>query len=286
MESEQNLFEKSDPRPGAIAHEVAGLRWLANAQRGARVVRLYGVQQTDSGAQLTEERVLPFHYNIYQAAAFGEALARTHLAGAPWMYCPPQVGVPELGYEGDAYDGPGYIGGAPLQFAPKPVDPVPTGGDQRDRNWARQFALLRIRPYIEPSLRSGALTRQQAQVIERLCARLESGELVSALPSRLRHPAARIHGDLWCGNVIWTPQGVLIDPAAQGGHPLDDLAALALFGQDNLESIFDGYTEICPLDDDFRQRLPLHQMHLLMVHVQLFGGSYSSQAVRHAELYI
>ena len=40
---------------------------------------------------------------------------------------------------------------------------------------------------------------------------------------------ARIHGDLWSGNVMWTAdsgqsEAVLIDPAAHGGHREEDLA--------------------------------------------------------------
>ena len=48
--------------------------------------------------------------------------------------------------------------------------------------------------------------------------------------------AARTHGDLWTGNVMWTPdRAVLIDPAAQGDHAAEDLAALAAFGCPPLE---------------------------------------------------
>ena len=99
-------------------------------------------------------------------------------------------------------------------------------------------------------------------------------------------PPARIHGDLWAGNVLWGPDGaVLIDPAAHGGHPEADLAALALFGAPHLGTILGAYAEEAGLDAGWRRRTPLHQLHLLLLHAVLFGGGYVDRtldAVRQA----
>ena len=79
---------------------------------------------------------------------------------------------------------------------------------------------------------------------------------------------------LWSGGRGW-----LIDPAAHGGHRETDLAMLDLFGAPELDEILRGYTETAPLAEGWRSRVPLHQLHPLLVHVCLFGGGYTAQLV-------
>ena len=128
-----------------------------------------------------------------------------------------------------------------------------------------------------------------------MCARLADGDFdapQSELTRRCaqergdRAAVARTHGDLWSGNVMWTPDGaVLIDPAAQGGHAEEDLAALAVFGCPHLERITAAYHEASPLADGWRGRTGLHQMHIIMVHCFLFGRSYVPEATAIARRY-
>jgi fructosamine-3-kinase len=100
-------------------------------------------------------------------------------------------------------------------------------------------------------------------------------------------PASRLHGDLWSGNVLWTADdAVLIDPAAHGGHREADLAMLALFGAPHLERVLAAYDEAAPLADGWRERVPLHQVHPLLLHAVLFGGSYAAQTLRAARRYV
>jgi fructosamine-3-kinase len=98
---------------------------------------------------------------------------------------------------------------------------------------------------------------------------------------------ARLHGDLWSGNVMWTPDGVvLIDPAAHAGHLETDLAMLALFGCPHYDTILAGYQEVRSLKPGWRNRIGLHQLFPLLAHVVLFGGGYAGQthAAAHAAL--
>jgi len=95
-------------------------------------------------------------------------------------------------------------------------------------------------------------------------------------------PPALLHGDLWAGNVHWSAAGpaYLIDPAVHGGHRETDLAMLALFGCPLLERILAAYDEAAPLADSWPDRVPLHQLHPVVVHAALFGGGYGAQAGR------
>ncbi|MGC1288154.1 MAG: fructosamine kinase family protein, partial [Streptosporangiaceae bacterium] len=89
-----------------------------------------------------------------------------------------------------------------------------------------------------------------------------------------------IHGDCWSGNVLWSGgRGWLIDPAAHGGHRETDLAMLALFGAPFLDRLISCYQEVAPLAGGWRERVPLHQLHPLLVHVCLFGAGYRTAAL-------
>lgn len=109
--------------------------------------------------------------------------------------------------------------------------------------------------------------------VDAVADRCEAGEFDDA------DQPARLHGDLWSGNVTWTPDGVvLIDPAAHGGHRETDLAMLALFGCPHLDAVLDGYESVQPLREGWRERAALHQLYPLLAHVALFGGGFARQA--------
>ncbi|MFM8350416.1 MAG: fructosamine kinase family protein, partial [Actinomycetales bacterium] len=112
--------------------------------------------------------------------------------------------------------------------------------------------------------------------IQRLGDQLADGRV------RLCGPAedpARLHGDLWSGNLLWRSRDVVvIDPSAHGGHRESDLAMLALFGLPFLDVVLEGYQEVWPLSAGWQERVPLHQLYPLLVHATLFGGSYGATA--------
>jgi fructosamine-3-kinase len=114
-------------------------------------------------------------------------------------------------------------------------------------------------------------------------------ELVAERIAELAGPAekpARLHGDLWGGNVMADTQGEpwLIDPTAYGGHREVDLAMLRLFGAPS-DRILDAYEEAAPLAEGHEERVGLWQLFPLLVHAALFGGHYAAQVEQTARRY-
>jgi fructosamine-3-kinase len=120
-------------------------------------------------------------------------------------------------------------------------------------------------------------------------ARLGDGDLVARLDrlttrrDRFGPPErpARLHGDLWWGNVGRGRGGepVIFDPAVYGAHREIDLAMLALFGAVS-DRFLGAYQEVWPLAPEWESRVTLWQLYPLAVHAVLFGGSYVAQLAR------
>src|SRR5690606_4496338 len=124
--------------------------------------------------------------------------------------------------------------------------------------WPEFYATRRVLPYLKAARDRGALSAEEATPIENVVRRIDE---LAGPPE----PPARIHGDLWSGNLVWGSDGAvhLIDPAAHGGHRETDLAMLALFGAPHLQRVLEGYEEVAPLAHGWRDRVALHQLHPL-----------------------
>ena len=236
-----------------FAVEAAGLRWLAAAGPGAaRTVEVLEVWPD----RIVLARLTPDRPSRAAADDFGRALARTHAAGAE------AFGSPPPGVAGD-----GYIGRQPMTLRPTAT-------------WGAFYADQRVLPYARAARQVGHLSRDGLAAVERVADRLHAGELDDG------RPPARIHGDLWSGNLLWTAGGaVLIDPAAHGGHGLTDLAMLHLFGAPGLDRISAAYAEASGLEPGWRQLVGLHQLHPLLVHAVSHGPAYGAEAEQVAGRY-
>jgi fructosamine-3-kinase len=143
--------------------------------------------------------------------------------------------------------------------------PQPNGATA---TWAEFYASRRIQPLARRARDAQLLPWPTAGALDRLVEKLP--DLVGPVES-----PARLHGDLWSGNVMVDERGqpCLIDPAPYAGHREMDLAMMKLFGGFS-ENAFRAYDEECPLADGAQTRLDLYQVYPLLVHVCLFGASY------------
>ncbi len=137
-------------------------------------------------------------------------------------------------------------------------------------DWPAFYAERRLLPLAAAARLSG----RGARALERVCERIAD----LAGPAE---PPARLHGDLWGGNVLAGCDGRpwLIDPVAYGGHREVDLAMLALFGGPPSRTL-DAYLEAAPLAAGWEDRVGLWQLFPLLVHAALFGGSYGASVER------
>lgn len=241
---------------GYFRWEAAGLAWLADAPRGVPVVEVVEV-----GDDHLDLRRLSFvNPDPAMAEQFGARLARTHDAGAP------AFGSAPPGWSGDGFLGPA------TELLPLPLRPASSWGEF----WAEQ----RILAMLPLGRDRGLWHRGDVAVLEAVARRVVRGEFDDG------SAPARIHGDLWSGNIAWTASGgVLIDPAAHGGHRETDLAMLALFGCPHWDFVVGGYLDQHRLDAQWQERVALHQLHPLMVHAVLFGGDYARRTIDLAKRY-
>jgi fructosamine-3-kinase len=240
----RRLFVKTHaaaPR-GMFACEARGLDWLREPRvEGMRIPEVIAVSDEDGdepawlALELIESRTRRGTFD----AELGAGLARLHQSGAPSF---------------------GHVESNVIGRLPQDNRPATT--------WAAFYAERRLRPQVRAAVDRGRGPRSWTARFERLITRLPA----LAGPEE---PPARLHGDLWGGNVISDEQGapVLIDPAVYGGHREVDLAMLRLFG--SLSAPFlAAYEDVWPLEADHDARVRLYQLYPLLVHVNLFGGSY------------
>ncbi|MBO0889942.1 MAG: fructosamine kinase family protein, partial [Acidothermales bacterium] len=229
---------------GIFAAEAASLRWL----RAAGAVPVPEVL-ADGDDAIVLEWVAPGAPSRAAARRLGAGLAALHAAGA----------------DGFGASWPAYLGSLRLHNEPAPT-------------FAEFYAHRRLLPCLRLAVDRGGVTAADARAVEQVADRC--ADLVGPA-----EPPARVHGDLWSGNLHWAADGTcrLIDPAAYGGHRETDLAMLTLFGAPHLDDVLRAYTDAAadlgrPLPDNWRTRLPLHQLLPLLAHAALFGGGYGVEA--------
>ena len=245
LEDGRRLFLKTNRAApaGMFQAEARGLSWLAEA-RALAVPSVVAVGDARVSF-LVLELVEPGRRRRGFDEELGRALAVLHRAS------PGAFGL----------DHDNFIGRLPQS-------------NRAHARWADFFQSERLEPQLRLASEQGRASNGMRRGFERLFARL--GELLGP-----EEPPARLHGDLWGGNLHVTADGApcLIDPAVYGGHREMDLAMMRLFGGFG-ERVFSAYSEAFPLAPGHAERVPLYQLYPLLVHVNLFGGGYAASVER------
>ncbi|MCG8555217.1 MAG: fructosamine kinase family protein [Proteobacteria bacterium] len=238
----RSLFLKA--HPGAPEHmfatEAKGLRWLAEAA----ALRVPEVIVHDRSFLVLEKLA-----SAQPCRDFGERLGR----GLAALH---RFGAEQFGLDHD-----NFIGSLAQDNRTCP-------------DWPMFYVTRRLEPQLrlaqERNLASARMREGFPRVFERMYELAGTPE-----------PPARLHGDLWGGNLHVDERGqpCLIDPAVYGGHREVDLAMMRLFGGFS-PRCFAAYAEAYPLSDGHPRRVALYQLYPLMVHVNLFGGTYVGQVER------
>ncbi|HUQ05791.1 MAG TPA: fructosamine kinase family protein [Kofleriaceae bacterium] len=241
LSDKRTVFVKTNASPPAGMFAAEAHGLRWLAEPG--VVRVPAVIGHDEGA-LVLEWLEPSAQGRDTAAELGRNLAALHRAGAPAF----------------GLDAPSFI-------ATLPQDNVPAA------TWDELWIERRLRPMVERAIAQGRGPARWRHALDQLRAR--ASELAPD------EAPARLHGDLWSGNVLVSGGvPVLVDPAVYGGPREVDLAMLALFGGLDDRTVA-AYDEAYPLEPMWDERVPLWQLYPLLVHVVLFGGSYVT-SVEHA----
>ncbi len=241
LASGRRMFAKTNERSprGMFAAEARGLGWLDEANV-LRIPKVVAVSQADDMQQfLVLELIAPAPPARDFDERLGRGLAALHRTGAP----------------GFGLDHDNFIGRLPQ-------------ANVAAATWLDFFRTCRLEAQLRQAIDGGRATARMRRGFDRLFAELE--DLLGP-----PEPPARLHGDLWGGNLLCDDRGApcLIDPAVYGGHREMDLAMMRLFGGFGA-GVFSAYAEAWPLADGHHERVALYQLYPLMVHVNLFGGSY------------
>ncbi len=227
--------------------EAAGLDELRRAN-AVRVPRALGIAATESEVALALEWIEMGSTSRAAQATLGEQLAAQH-----------RVTAQAFGWHRD-----NTIGSSPQLNA-------------WCDDWIVFFRERRLRPQLEMARANGFQGRLQ-QRGEQLLSHLDS------LLGLAHEPPSLLHGDLWGGNWGTDERGapVIFDPAVYFGDRVADIAMTRLFGGFG-PSFYSAYEEAWPLPTGASRRIELYNLYHVLNHLNLFGGSYLTQALSSME---
>jgi fructosamine-3-kinase len=181
---------------------------------------------------------------------FGEKLAHLHKNTSP---------------KGHGLEYTNYLGAAP-----------------QINNWNKDGVAFFIENRLRKQLEQAVYDRKIDSVLE-----TKFEVLFEKLPDLLpTESSALIHGDLWSGNAMTNPAGLitLVDPACYYGLREAEIAFTTMFGGFD-EGFYEAYNANFPIQKGFHERIPLYNLYPLLVHVNLFGEGYLPAVKKIVESY-
>lgn len=226
--------------PGMFEAEAKGLKLL----RQPKVIKVPEIEDFGEGntySYILMEHIDPSARKSNYWEKFGEQLASLH-----------KNTIEKYGLDHDNY-----------------IGSLPQKNNWLD-NWVEFLITRRFEPMVKLAIESGRADSNLPNKFEKLYGKLR-GLLVSEPPSL-------IHGDLWSGNVLVDKEGdpCIIDPAVYYGNREIELAFTKLFGGFDPD-FYESYIRALPLEGGYQDRFELYNLYPLLVHVNLFGGSYLHQ---------
>jgi len=244
LSEEQECFLKWNQaaNPDMFIKEEKGLGLLKSANTDLRIPAIFATGKTKDGTGfLVQEFIIEGHSQPNSAESFGKALADLH------HHHEKRFGL----------DHDNYIGRLPQS-------------NRWHENWLEFFIEERMKPQLRMATDAGKLGGSTISHFD---------SMYKQLPNIFPEESpSLLHGDLWGGNYFFDDKGraTIYDPAAYYGHREIELAFTHLFGGFS-GMFYSAYEEVYPLESGFSRRKDVYNLYPLLVHTNLFGGSYARQ---------
>ena len=141
-----------------------------------------------------------------------------------------------------------------------------------ESSWVTFYVEQRLLPQMQLACKKGLLNKETIPLMENLI------EVCNTIMGKVT--PSLLHGDLWGGNFLIASDGtpVLIDPSTYVGHSEVDLAMSRLFGGFG-SSFYAAYHEQIKPQPRQKDLMEMYQLYYLLVHLNLFGGSYKNSVL-------
>jgi len=253
LETSEGIFfvklNEAEPFPGMLKAEAQGLEFLGEHST-FDIPKPIATGETEGTQWIIMEHIAQGNKTDDYWETFGHKLADMHRKTSA------QFGL----------DYNNYLGSLPQ---------INTVSD----SWSDFFVHQRLEPQIKMAREKGIASSEMVRYFDKLFTRADR-----YFPKEA--PSA-IHGDLWTGNFMTTEKGeaTIFDPSVHYGHREMDIGMSKLFGGFD-KRFYEAYNSVYPMQSGWETRIHVANLYPLMAHVNIFGGSYTSQVMSILRRYV